>query len=508
MKQLIKRQFGTFLSSDTTAVSEVRSPTVLDLTILVLGIVISVFAISLAYDTGLQSQITDSESQLLKLREEDATVQVKLVEESATKKLSEAEHDVPHPTLKDREIQAIGDHVDVSWENPDRIPGRYVSYAIELTNVAGGNACPSEAGPTCVFLASDSRHSTSRIPSNGTLDPGRYVWRVAAVPAGASLSTEETTWGQSLISDWSAYASFTVYASQADRIWITQEIRVGLDLGQRTAFAQRASDGTILGAEISLIYSLVEGCLRFNADKRLHYDKDACGQFLTNNNHYLELTSSNHKCAVGEGHPCVTFVPIDRWGSYPMAVKRKEIDLFVGTATRAAEREGGGLRFTRGYYPVTTTLYGRPEIGQARQENLARWLDHARTIGVIANSTNEYVLDKLIAARIRAKTQFSPRKVEFDSFPLVETAMDKGEIDGVIVDDVFVTQTHWRVIPGLAQTPEYRESYLRDFVKAKREEYAIAVSVDDEDQSLYVEVDNALKDGLLTRDGLSLFATP
>jgi ABC-type amino acid transport substrate-binding protein len=500
------RRIGTFFSRWTTPV-DAASPSVWDLTLLVGLIVVSVFVVSLIYDGGLMSQIAGSELQLRTLREQDATVQEQLAEQVAVKSLYEVEQDVPHPELKDRDLQSIGNHVDVSWEPPAQAPGRYVSYEVELTNLGGGDACKDQPGPTCVFLASDSRNSTSRIPAEGSLDQGRYVWRVAAVSTGTSLSTDRTINRRGLLSDWSAFASFTLYGSQAARIWATKTVRVGLDLGQGTVFAQRSSDGTIRGIEISLIYTLIEGCLSFDQqDHVLRYNRSACKSYISDNQHPLDITSRNHSCRGDDSHPCVSFVPIDKWGSYPAAVKRKEVDLFLGTATKAEERERSGLRFTSGYFPIETEIYGHAQDVGMSSQNLSQWLTRDRNVGAISGSTNAYVLDKLIkegGSSARGRTP-SLAKEEFDSFPSMEAAMDKGEIDGVIIDDSFVQRTDWVKISGLKGKDAWR-SYLSRYVHSNREEYAIAVAIDNVDHSLYTALEAALRDGLVTRDKLALF---
>jgi hypothetical protein len=483
------------------------SPSVLDLTILVLTLVISVFVVSVIYDSGLKSQIAESREQLRALREQDATVQELLAEQRVARHLYDVEQDVPHPKLTDRDVQSIGTHIDVSWEPPVEAPGRYISYEVELTNLDGGKACQDQPGPTCVFLASDSQNSTSRIPAQGPLDAGRYVWRVAAVPTGTSLSPEPALNERALLTEWSSFASFTLYGQQSDRIWTTRKVRVGLDLNQGTVFASRSSDGTAKGREVSMIFTLIEGCLEFRVDHKLHYSKSRCTAYISSHRHPLVITSRTHNCAPNDDHPCVELVPIDKWGSYPSAVKRKEVDLFLGTATRAAMKERSGLRFTRGYFAIHTEIYGHAQDVGEPPVNLSKWLERDRDIGAITGSTNSFVLDDLLKEVSSSSKRNKPslRKVEFDSFPSMEAAMDKGELDGLIIDDAFVQRPDWAKLSGLTGTNAW-SSYLSNYICGDREEYATAVAVDDRDQSLYAAVEEALKDGVVTRDNLALFA--
>jgi ABC-type amino acid transport substrate-binding protein len=229
-------------------------------------------------------------------------------------------------------------------------------------------------------------------------------------------------------------------------------------------------------------------------DHELHYRQSDCIEYIG-----ARLAQEPTTCVPDEVHVCATFVPIAKWGAYPAAVKRKEVDLFLGTVTRATARERSGLRFTHGYVTFHTQLYGHSTDVEPSQTRIIEWLSRDRDIGVIRGSTNEYVLDRLIDEYAPQKTHHLSvfHKKPFDSFPAMEAAMDRGELDGVIIDDVFVERSDWAPVPGLTRTYAWRR-YKADFLHTSEdgeEEYAIAVAIDKSDSALFVALEDALTPG-------------
>lgn len=496
-----------FLDRKQPVPSSPGAPSVFDLTILVTLIVVVVLIISVIYDGGLLSQIADIEVQLNVLREQEATLQEQLSERALSRRIFNQEQRTPHPRLDDREIESIGDHVDVAWDYPSEQAGTYIDYEIEFRSLPRKSACIGSRLVLCAdspvsVLASDGAHRASRIPTVPTesLAPGRYIWRVAAVPAGSVVAATPSLDNRNLLSDWSAFGVFTLDGSQSQRIWRTKQVRVGLDLGQQTIFAQRTGNGVLSGLEVSLVYTIVEHCLEFvHGSSLLHYSRDSCQKFVADHQDE-QLTTATHSCPHDDLHACVKFVPIARWGAYPSAVKRKEIDLFIGTVTRAAARERSGLKFTTGYFPFHTDLFAHSGDVDPGLRNLGDWLTRERIVGVIADSTNEYVLHNLIAEFARAAKNdpnvWPPRPATFNSYPEMEAAMDRGEIDGVLVDDALVRRTDWKRVPGLRSTEAWT-SYKDHFLRGESEDYAIAVAFDAGDASLYSAIQTALSDQVL-----------
>ena len=110
-----------------------------------------------------------------------------------------------------------------------------------------------------LFAASDPINNSTRVPpdTGKTLSPGRYFWRVAPLPVASALKASD------LLSDWSAFNSFTIYPTSDARIQTTQTVRVGTNLEQNTPFSHLDEQGRATGLDISLIYTLVEQCLRY-----------------------------------------------------------------------------------------------------------------------------------------------------------------------------------------------------------------------------------------------------
>ena len=114
------------------------------------------------------------------------------------------------------------------------------------------------------------------------------------------------------------------------------------------------------------------------------------------------------------------------------ALERKEADLFIGALTRAGSREAYyNIRFTTGYYAFESNLYAN-STGQ--KKNAKEWLSVAdRSIGVVQNSTNNWLATELAAEDIEGHTV---SVVTFKSVPDLEAALDREEVDGVLLDDV------------------------------------------------------------------------
>src|SRR5208337_3443630 len=88
---------------------------------------------------------------------------------------------------------------------------------------------------------------------------------------------------------------------------------------------------------------------------------------------------------------CVRLVQIPNWSDWQTALKHKEVDLFIGSVTSAADRKRNGLVFTDGYLRYETRLYvDRADIANAGGPSLNGWLlGRERRIGVIKGSSNE-----------------------------------------------------------------------------------------------------------------------
>jgi hypothetical protein len=157
------------------------------------------------------------------------------------------------------------------------------------------------------------------------------------------------------------------------------------------------------------------------------------------------------------------------------AVRRKEVDVFIGAVTKAAEREKEGLRFTDGYYTFRSALYAHD------RQSLEDWAQIPRSIGVIANSTNHW-----LATALSGEASFGSNLTitAFPSYWALKNSFEDREIDGLLIDsvlgnellqtkDVGSATSHYK-LTGLEQTSAWQEYYKR--LGYESEEFAIAIA--------------------------------
>jgi ABC-type amino acid transport substrate-binding protein len=489
-----------------------------DVIVLVFLFMVCVAFLSYIYYRGLADEVEGAQREVRSLRERDATLQEKLDSTIAMAELNDADARVPHPSLHDRNANFIGDHADVSWTYDSKADSHYLSYEIELWRDQGGrcNSLNSDAphshlpneqfwngcfnGPI-KFIASDPGSGSSRIPANldHELQSGSYSWRVAPIRAGSNVSPGAND--TELLSDWSELSSFNIHKSVLDRIMQTHEVRVGTNFEQDTHFSSRDENGYEVGFDISLIRTLVEGCLRLG-QLGIEYDASNCARAIEaaqEEGFENEVASSVCRSSPDTKNLCVRFVPVGSWGGWQSILKRKEIDLFIGSVTRAAARERAGIVFTDGYLNYQTKLYAHKTDLTGRPALLSTWLTKDRVVGVIASSTNAYLLDHLL----QEDHKNNIKEITYTSYPALESAMERGELDGIIIDDTFVSNSHtdWVSLPDLAKTQAwitYTSEYIGSSPEDRKspEQIAIATVREETDASrgLYSALQAALKD--------------
>ncbi|HZT32563.1 MAG TPA: transporter substrate-binding domain-containing protein [Bryobacteraceae bacterium] len=432
------------------------------------------------------------------LRGKEATLRQRIDAGRQLLLAAEADAGRPHPESTTRDQQVIGDHVDVTWKYRYHDRGMYVNYEIELIRISPGrnqsftgqcsndlaaNFQDPEARKNCPwstrFMATDPGALRSRIlpDVNSDLPPGQYLWRVAPVTANRieKLGQEDD---DARRADWSGYRLFEIYPSIRDRISQTRRIRVGTNFEQDTNFSRRGPDGQPEGFDISLARAIVEGCLALDRHAgALDFKEPRCADYVRR----LRSDPRPPPPAGGPESVSVQFVPVGRWGDWLSMLKRKEIDAFIGSVTRARGRERSGVTFTRGYFPYQTEIYTIADIASPHV-TLSSWLTRRRTIGVIENSTNDW----LAGCLTQAYGKETVTTLRFPSYPALESAMDRGDIDGLIIDGTFVSGSKaWTSLAGWKETPAYRSCYLADpnHVGFPREELAIATAIDGQDQA-------------------------
>lgn len=485
----------------------------MDVLFIVVAIVLSLFVSSYVYDSGVVSQIADDEDTLRILKEQDATLKEQISEANTAHYLDQEEHAIPHPRLEDRDSQVIGDHTTVSWEYSDRNSGKYLTYELQLIKLTSDGSCLPGDFLECIdhekrFLATDGSTQTSRIPPDDHLSPGTYVWRVAAVPIGTAIQNQPETDDLNHLSEWSSFGAFTIYSSLADRIIKTGRVRVGVNLEQNTLFSKRDNEGNVIGFDISLIYAIVEGCMsRSVVSSTISYDDQQCQKFIER---HPPPTTEHPPCTStsNDSRICVELVPVRKWGAWQPALQRKEIDLFIGGVTAAEAREGNGVHFTRGYLPYHTRIYVRRADLPFSSLTLINWLAKPRKIGIIENSSNQELLNDILASKSLAPYKDKLQSQPFASYPSMEDAMDRGEVDGILVDETFVDHPDWEHLDRLEDITDGWTKYVHDFLgNRKQEAISIAIATD-EKNSLFTAIDNALKkDSPISRQYIPVLCT-
>jgi ABC-type amino acid transport substrate-binding protein len=456
-----------------------------DILVPVLSLVAVIFFLSFLYASSLSSEVSADEEQVRSLTEQLGTLHEQLRDALTANQLKVIETSIPHPDSKDRDSQAIGDHVTVGWSYPDNYSGKYVNFEIDLIKL---DCDRSQSKCEHRYVTSDGASNSSRVPTGSApLEPGFYAWRVAPVPAATVINENLDADDINPLSEWSNLGSFTLYRSLLDRVNTTSVVRVGTNLEQDTRFSQRTSDGTIQGLDVSLIYTLIEKCLdRSEHSHPVRFNRAKCSaeideMIARDRDGRQSLKSRSDSCSKGN-QLCVALVPIQKWGDWQSALRRKEIDLFIGSATATDSRETNGIRFTPGYLAFESRVYGHAADFVRGGANFRTWLKAKRTVGVIDSSTNETLLDELCKDRNpKHDCDGGPIvKVKFPSFPAMEHAMDLGEIDGVLIDETFVDHTDWIPLDGLRAESAWTR-YINGYIGSTRgrEEVAIAVGVDD-----------------------------
>jgi ABC-type amino acid transport substrate-binding protein len=470
-----------------------------DVFILIMAAVLAGIVMAYVQIRTLRSDISDDDMHQRKLTEEVGALRQRVADFADARTRSEAALRVPHPTLEDREANVIGDHTNVSW-NYSGHDSKHVSYEVELKPLKLSQPCNQETDflgcSGTRFIATDAANETTRIPptDDDRLSPGTYAWRVAAVPVGAvgDLQLDDPK----RLSDWSAYATFNIQPTiMAGRILGSGHIRVGMNLEQNSRFARRALDGSIKGFDISIVYDLLEGCLQRETEpkRQLIFDEMECQDYLANGHREpFTRAGSCEEDAANSNHLCYDLIPVAKWGDWVGALRRKEIDMFIGGVTASEGRQGRGITFTKGYLNFQSRIYTRSTDVKGKQlSSIDAWLTRDRWVGAIADSSNERLLDEIIAGRLKDKKHghiIKPTQ-QYRTFPALESAMDRGEIDGILIDETFFgDHDQWMPLADLRQSePQAWKEYVRKFVGLSflspdgKEQFAIAVADDYQD---------------------------
>lgn len=424
------------------------------------------------YTVNLQTRKTALEAQIKDLSEHNAAQQQKL-REASNREQQEFAHDVDlHLEFPTNNVSVIKEPFpDLQWrysKHTDRI-----NYLIELVKVESANleesheitdSCDFEQYRSCLFYATDPNAQQTEVSVSLSLTKpleGSFLWRV--VPAKSPPSSAHGT-TVDMISEWSEFASFSVYSTLFQRIK-HRTVLVGTTFADNEHFSTVDSQGKPSGHDIDLIKLLVEGCIVIIPDKKeLRYEPLLCDAAAAA---YRQHKAWEH---TESGSLHVAIKPFPSLDAGLAALTRKEIDVFIGSVTKAVERENETILFTDGYCRFQSSLYAHTVKGE---DDLEQWAKANRKIGVIQNTTNHWLATALISDDL-FQTKLSI--VAFPSFASLKSAFEKHTVDAVLIDSILGELHKWKRLRGLERTAAWTRYY--DRIGFDAEQFAIAVADD------------------------------
>lgn len=495
------------------------------------GFGLTIVGVSISwYTISQQNQKAVLETRIKELADQVATTQQRLQSESREHDNFAPDVDI-HLGAPMRDSSVVGSRITFEWAYAQHT--NKLSYLIQLIKIdsdpsmplkppagAGGSRCNFSQYRSCMFYASaPSSERSELLLTNIPGSEGHYLWRV--VPAKKRSGASRAEDAENVVSDWSEYGSFSYYNSLLDRVKTTKNVLVGTTYSDNVNFSSLDPNGEHVGHDVDLIRLLVEGCLLIKNDlvtfndlgcqdavrdykdfvdecrketsfagipNEMNIDRDLCRNASEN---YKRKQLLSHR---ESGRIAVRFKPFPTVGAGLTALSRKEIDLFIGSLTKAQDRENDAVMLTDGYYPFQSKL-----CAHTIQEtiNLKKWLARPKRIGVINNSTNHW-FGTLLSAEEGFENKIS--LVAFDSFPSLQSAFGDRQVDAVLVDDVLLpellepdqslvpansqAQNHTRtnqdvwIIEGLEKTSASKSYHAR--LGSEDEEFSIAVATDRE----------------------------
>lgn len=448
------------------------------------------------YTVTLQNEKATLEAMIKDLTDQAGTVQQQI--QTAARKPEDFATDVDiHLTAPIRDIGIIGARVNFEWNYTKH--NDHLSYVIELLredrpwlpandSVLEPDKCDFSQYRSCRFYATAPTSQHSQLPlAKLPGGDGEYLWRVVPVKAKSPsliLPGDE----DNLVSEWSEYGSFSFYPSLMSRMTHTGRVILGTTYSDNVHFSSIDASGNHRGHDVDLLRILVEGCLAIVSTESITFDDNRCTKTTAAYLDSEDKDPGEFILALRQSSPSLT-VEIKAFPTVSEgleAVSRKEVDAFVGSLTKAKERENDAVVFTDGYYDFVTELYAH---SVQPGETLTDWLTVDRRMGVIDNSTNHW-LATLLTAEEPFQNKLSV--VAFASFPALQSAFERRQVDGILIDDVlcqdlispdactkhkFESQDIWPV-SGLNRTEAWASYYKRLGYDYDKEQFAIAVATD------------------------------
>jgi ABC-type amino acid transport substrate-binding protein len=397
----------------------------------------------------------------------------------------------PVPELPRADDQIIGNHVDLKWESSVADSGQ--DYVIEVTMITGKSE-RMPIGIPCLYPATESLAQRSRFQATpkDPVESGTYIWRIGvgnlhrASGTGDNRNPQEAPCPQDdRIRTWSDYSKFTVYRTQKERLMDTGEVLVGTTF-QLGPFSALGSDGKPAGFEMDLIQAIIQECIVRRIDKDANaaivYDNTGCKRRIDEDISRFTLGDSKRSegserprtvlCETGDCPLHARIIELRLDDNWQTKLRDRNLDLYLGTLTRAKSREKGDVRFTSGYLAYDSELLTNNEEGDRGLEILKE----NKTVGVLENSTNQWLADEL-------HKDFPKLSIrQFSSLAALEGAFEQKEIDLVVVDDILQWSKRRKdlVVKGLQKSNAWTR-YMR-LLGYPAEKFGIAVADDVKDE--------------------------
>jgi ABC-type amino acid transport substrate-binding protein len=343
------------------------------------------------------------------------------------------------------------------------------------------------SGRPCTIVVSDSTNQRSRFPQfpveSSNLPDGRYIWRVAFGTLTSNLGGTQDCIDDQENRNWSSYGGFTIYSSRRKRINTTRRILVGTTFSQSLSFTRIGSSGIPEGFDLDLATFLVN-CLAQDPSGTLEYIPSRCAPTSVRRTGEFE----------GDGltGPVAEIVPIRSRTEAMDRLQSKDIDLYIGSCTKAVARERDDVRFTKGYLRYKTELLVR----KGEECETLKCLDGKNaSVGTIAGSSSMW-----LANAVKKADRLQHLKVvPYATVPELDRNFEQGNVTAVIVDGTIKTRmriSDLRALHDLQQSSGWQK-YLGEYIGDGKEQFGIAVGTDpngnDRGTELLDQVDRALQ---------------
>jgi ABC-type amino acid transport substrate-binding protein len=278
------------------------------------------------------------------------------------------------------------------------------------------------------FVASNPQSKNTRYPVSleAPIKPGKYLWRV--VPGDIQEKREV------LAGNWSGYYRFEIYPSVLERIKETKKVLVGVSYIQDSNFMRRDEFGEAWGFDAELMKAIAHGMKKYPDFEQLGETAD-----------YKDYPSIGNVLDQG--------------------LRTGEVDLALGSITKASFREERGIKFSKGYVESKLALVSAKPIPAADK---AKVPGKTSKVGVVKETIN------VDAAEALAK-KYEFAVVKEPSFQDLVKNLEYGALDFILIDDTLAKP----LTPTFSEVKHYDVRELGEPYRKRlgydKEEYAVAI---------------------------------